>query len=636
MASVCTVCGGTEIDYDQARGDVVCTSCGSVLEDNIIVSEVNFQETSAGGSAVVGQFVSADEGAASARLGSGGFSRGFNRESREITLQNGHKRISALGRQLQLNKRCIETAYNFFKMAVGKRLTQGRKSNHVAAACLYLVCRTEGTPHLLLDFSDTLQVNVYVLGRCYLKLANALCISAPAIDPCLYVHRFAHKLEFGEKTHDVAMTALRLVSRMKRDWIHHGRRPSGLCGAALLVSARLHNFSRTIRDIIRVVRICEPTLRKRLEEFEKTPSGQLTIDEFLKIDLEEESDPPSFTKSRKKAKSQSDKAKDTADSEQRQQLAEITLAESEINQLLESYGTDDDVDLTDASKMVTFSDSVDVIEFVQQKPQEEENREERRRDDAAEIRSALTHTAMSGGPSIEAAGGGDVLAAAMGNDVVSIPDLVASLTGEDNAVDENEAGIEGELLDDLDDDELDRLILAPEEVEVKTKMWMVENADYLAEQEEKRKREELEKEKNKDKPPKKPRKKRKPKAPMKPCKTAGEAIEHMLQAKRISNKINYEVLKDLTSTRSSVVQPLANTALTSWAFEREEEESGETDSSASKRPRAEGGDVPVETGPVERDDEPNASDDDKEDAADVGPSAAELFGRDVTEDDEVY
>ena len=107
--------------------------------------------------------------------------------------------------------------------------------------------------------------------------------------------------------------------------------------------------------------------------------------------------------------------------------------------------------------MVTFSDSVDVIEFVQQKPQEEENREERRRDDAAEIRSALTHTAMSGGPSIEAAGGGDVLAAAMGNDVVSIPDLVASLTGEDNAVDENEAGIEGELLDDLDDDELDRV-----------------------------------------------------------------------------------------------------------------------------------------------------------------------------------
>ena len=52
-------------------------------------------------------------------------------------------------------------------------------------------------------------------------------------DPCLYIHRFAHKLEFTEKTHDVSMTALRLVGRMKRDWMHTGRRPSGLCGAGM-------------------------------------------------------------------------------------------------------------------------------------------------------------------------------------------------------------------------------------------------------------------------------------------------------------------------------------------------------------------------------------------------------------------
>lgn len=52
-------------------------------------------------------------------------------------------------------------------------------------------------------------------------------------DPCLYIPRFAHMLEFGEKTHEVSMTALRLVQRMKRDWMHTGRRPSGLCGAGV-------------------------------------------------------------------------------------------------------------------------------------------------------------------------------------------------------------------------------------------------------------------------------------------------------------------------------------------------------------------------------------------------------------------
>lgn len=50
-------------------------------------------------------------------------------------------------------------------------------------------------------------------------------------DPCLYIPRFAHLLEFGDKNHEVSMTALRLLQRMKRDWMHTGRRPSGLCGA---------------------------------------------------------------------------------------------------------------------------------------------------------------------------------------------------------------------------------------------------------------------------------------------------------------------------------------------------------------------------------------------------------------------
>ncbi|KAI4804137.1 hypothetical protein KUCAC02_025778 [Chaenocephalus aceratus] len=191
-----------------------------------------------------------------------------------------------------MNKHCLDTALNFYKMALTKHLTRGRKSAHVIAACLYLVCRTEGTPHMLLDLSDLLQVNVFILGRTFLALSRELCINAPAIDPCLYIPRFAQLLEFGEKNHDVSMTAMRLVQRMKRDWMHTGRRPSGLCGAALLVAARMHDFRRTIKEIVGVVKVCESTLRKRLIEFEDTPTSQLTIEEFMKMDLEQECDPP--------------------------------------------------------------------------------------------------------------------------------------------------------------------------------------------------------------------------------------------------------------------------------------------------------------------------------------------------------
>ncbi|KAL7876896.1 hypothetical protein SRHO_G00035390 [Serrasalmus rhombeus] len=176
----CKNCGGTDIDVDQARGDAVCMGCGSVLEDNIIVSEVTFVENSGGGSSAVGQFVASDASGNVPSMMGGNFS-GMGKESRAQTLQNAKRNINHLGRQLQMNQHCLDTAFNFYKMALCKRLTRGRKSTHVVAACLYLVCRTEGTPHMLLDLSDLLQVNVYVLGRTFLALAKELCINAPAI-----------------------------------------------------------------------------------------------------------------------------------------------------------------------------------------------------------------------------------------------------------------------------------------------------------------------------------------------------------------------------------------------------------------------------------------------------------------------
>jgi transcription factor IIIB subunit 2 len=71
---------------------------------------------------------------------------------------------------------------------------------------------------------------------------------------------------------------------------------------ALLLAARMHDFNRRPNDIVRVVKIHESTLRKRLLEFGETPSSALTIDEFMTIDLEAEQDPPAFKAARKKDK----------------------------------------------------------------------------------------------------------------------------------------------------------------------------------------------------------------------------------------------------------------------------------------------------------------------------------------------
>ncbi|EDV19499.1 uncharacterized protein TRIADDRAFT_62066 [Trichoplax adhaerens] len=545
MPSSCPKCGGTDIDYDQARGDAACTSCGAVLEDSIIVSEISFKENAMGGASVIGQYVAPD-GKSHGYVD--GF-HGFSKESREITLQNGKKRLTQLGQQLKLNQNCIDMGYRFFKMAVNKRLTRGRKTSHVVAACLYIVCRVED---MLLDFSDILQVNVYVLGKTYLRITAALSINIPAIDPCLYIHRFANKLEFGDKTHDVCMMALRLVARMKRDWMHHGRRPSGLCGAGLLVSARLHGYNRTKKQIIRVVRVCEATLRKRLGEFEETPSAKLTIDEFQKIDLEEEQDPPSFTQSRKRAKQFQEDPVISTDL-----AGEVQAIQEELEKVLEKKRLLEDV--------------------------EQSNQEEEKRDNIPVLNSTNSYCTRLSGP-------------------LPTVETVCGRTPSLATQEFNDKGVE-EDLSYVDDDEINEYLLDEKEVEIKTKVWTEENKDYLTAQLEKASR--IDKDSN-DKPESKKRKRKyKRNQLISPANSVGEAIEKMLAEKKISSKINYEVLRDLTETNActtSSVEKNSNSANTSK--DTVNQRSTSTPASSSKKilktipEEVLSSDVTVETGPI--------------------------------------
>lgn len=199
---------------------------------------------------------------------------------------------------MRLGPHYVDSAHRLFSVAVERNFTQGRKRAHVIAACLYTSCRQEKSQHMLIDFSDALQINVYTLGTCFLKFRRLLGLKLEIIDPALYIYRFAAHLNLDEKANQVAMTALRLVSRMKRDWIVAGRRPAGICAAALLIAARAHGFERQHHDVTKVLKVCGLTVMTRVREFEATPSANLTLNRFHNEDIEAEVDPPVFTKNR--------------------------------------------------------------------------------------------------------------------------------------------------------------------------------------------------------------------------------------------------------------------------------------------------------------------------------------------------
>ncbi|XP_043249900.1 transcription factor IIIB 90 kDa subunit isoform X2 [Colletes gigas] len=525
MSSKCRNCGSTEIETDPARGDAVCTECGFVLEDQLIVSEASFKETPSGNMMVLGQFVANDSTGGATGFGAAYHVNG--KESRGITLQNARKGITHLCMQLHLNQHCIDTSMNFYKMALNRHLTRGRRQAHNHAACVYITCRTEGTAHMLIDISDVLQICVYELGRTYLRFTQALCINIPSADPCLYIMRFANKLEFGEKSHEVSMTAIRVVQRMKRDSIHSGRKPSGLCGAALLMAARLHEFNRSPADIIKIVKVHETTLRKRLIEFGDTPSSALTLEEFMTVDLEEEQDPPAFKAARKKDRERLQKL-DNIDTE-------INELQAEIDKHLEDRKAgkarkrkdDDCIEKEDTERFVRES-NLDIINNYVENDVDDPDSEIH----DSQSRNVNNRLITGLGPNI----------ASMG--LISTNDRESEAKEQETTTFETNSGDID--VTDLDDDELDSYIMSEKEAQFKHNLWNKVNAEYLTQQKEKEER--RLKEKEEGKPEKKRRRTTKRNKNQVPANTAGEAIEKMLQEKKISSKINYEVLKSLNVT----------------------------------------------------------------------------------------
>ena len=444
---------------------------------------------------------------------------------------------------LRLSEHLQNVATRFFNLAVNMNFTKGRRTQYVAAACLYAACRQANGTQMLIDFSDLLevsrkrlpfsradlsvtdrapvaprQINVFTLGSTYLKLVRELAINVPVVDPVIYITRFAALLDFGDETQKVALDATRLVNRMGRDWMQIGRRPSGICGACLLLAARMNNFRRSIEEIVQVVKIADVTLRKRLAEFKETASGSLTVSDFRTIWLDETADPPAYSQGIKKEeadrrardrKLREDTGMSETDSAagdhafrelaERESTAEVEYGPDELPDPTRAvgdplaarnengYGCDGDAAMPPPP--VPSSRSLGKRKRLETDGDGDDNDNEAAAGDAEEA-------APSSDPAEEVLEGDEreqyeaviegELQQYLGSEVGS--KLQAELDSQEQRrfqkLSQTPHGYEfdqNDSLEGLDEEELDAFILSPEEIEIKSKLWMQANKDYLKE-----------------------------------------------------------------------------------------------------------------------------------------------------------
>lgn len=556
------------MEFDDARADYSCTNCGFVVEDSAIVSEIQFQDSAAGVSSAVGSFVPSSgvsglsQSAVSGRQGGfGGRPGGPAGESRELSVLQAKRIIRLVGNQLKLNEHVMDSAQLLYKLALQNNFVQGRSRRIVVGAAVYIVCRREKTPHMLLDVAEALQEDMYSVGKTYLRLASLLGMKLPLIDPSLYIHRFASLLEFGARAHLVGMTALRLVARMKRDWIQTGRRPAGICGACLLIAARLHGFQRNVNQVATVVKMHHMTISQRMKEFSATPTSQLTLEEFQNIDLQKESDPPAFVRAQAKraiVKKAVDEFEDEEDEfffgreEDEDELEEQGVTELEL--VIEKILKSDEIA---AAKIQQLQYDVNLVDHgddipVDGLPGNQKAKKSRKRTLKSKIKKQDCSVSKVLGESQPRPARSSFVKSYKKHRDESFQRKLSAISMDDMDRDDF-------VVDMDDDDEISSMIIANEsELKLKETFWMAEHKGYLKEREERQRLAEIESLRVK-----RPYTRNKNRQEV--SSSAGEAAAKVVASKTKSSKINYEALQGLLNDPLDTALPISESKATATA-----------------------------------------------------------------------
>lgn len=443
------------------------------------------------------------------------------------------------------------------------------------AICLYIVCRqTKGNTTLLIDFAEKIRQNVFDLGSVYKKFVRAIGLEADLeripiieIEPLLY--KFAKRLEFGQYTRQVANDAALILSRMERDWMVTGRQPPALCGAAIILAARMNNFRRSVREVVYIVKAGDATVMKRLWEFRRTRAGQMTVSQFRQYShrLKHTMDPPSLYLA-KEAESRAEELRKrtegeaTPDSPEASSSAHETPRRDEDGFVIPNRPSSKGkgrpkkraapIDTPDAEDPAGDDDTSSLIAEDGDSPRATPARKRQKRSESV-VPFILTPEDLRAEDELE-----DQIIAVVERHIHTDDAFDAALVRARAIADVERSRqqarnvMDGEVIDAdefEDDPEVANCLLSLEEVEVKEKIWVTHNHDWLRLQQERHLDTLMEAAMGKKKRTQKRKSRQSSIANDSPASTPAEASQRMLARKNtrpaFSRHINYEKLKKI-------------------------------------------------------------------------------------------
>ena len=288
--TACPECDSKHLIRDYNRGEMTCSGCGLVVDDNFIDqgpewrafdAEQN-EKRSRGGAPMT---VMVHDKGLSTDIGWGNrdtygnvvptknraqlfrMRKWQNRPrastSADRNLAMALKELNRLASKIGLHRRVREDAAMLYRRAVNQNLVRGRSVEGVAAAALYGACRRCEVPRTLNEITAASRANKKEVGRTYRYISRELKLNLQPASPVVYINRFCKELELPGH---VENAAIRILNQAVEAELTSGRGPTGVAAATIYIASVLYNMRKTQKQIATTVGVTEVTIRNRYKE----------------------------------------------------------------------------------------------------------------------------------------------------------------------------------------------------------------------------------------------------------------------------------------------------------------------------------------------------------------------------------
>jgi transcription initiation factor TFIIB len=171
--------------------------------------------------------------------------------------------MERLSSQLGIPRDARETAALIYRKTLTKKLVRGRTIEAVVAASIYLACRIHRIPRRLDEVVAEAKTNRKRLGQAVRLVISRVNVNVPLASAKDLIPRLSSDLGLEGKT---MRKATEIVKNAKQQRITIGKDPGGIAGAALYIAGIIEDDRRTQREIAKVSRVTEVTIRNRYKE----------------------------------------------------------------------------------------------------------------------------------------------------------------------------------------------------------------------------------------------------------------------------------------------------------------------------------------------------------------------------------